>query len=103
MAKTPSPYSSSRSTYYCEIVGDYTPEFPKGVYAIPYRREYHTKVFRCISYSHRVWTQGPRGGVKIIKDRSGTDYLYGYVTKNEEIMKEFMWVKLKARPLGNYT
>ena len=80
---------------------DYTYEFPKGVITIPYRREYHTKIFRCTSYSHRVWTQGPRGGVKIIKDK--TDNNFGYVTKNEELMKEFMWIKLKAQPLANYT
>ena len=55
-----------------------------------------------MSYSHRVWVQGPRGGVRIIKDRSGTDFDYGYLTKNEKAMKEFMWVKLKAQPLGNY-
>lgn len=100
--KNPSPYASSNSIYYCEVEGDYTYEFSKGVYAIPYRREYHTKIFRCMSYSHRVWVQGPRGGVRIIKDRSGTDFDYGYLTKNEKAMKEFMWVKLKAQPLGNY-
>jgi hypothetical protein len=44
-------------------------------------------------FSDRVWKQGPYGGVKIIKDRSG---LYGYVTNNEEMMKKFMWVKLQA-------
>ena len=102
MAKRPSPYSSSRSTYYCEIVGDYTPEFPKGVYVIPYHREYHTKISRCVSYSNKVWVQGPRGGVKIIKDRTDPYAEYGYVTKNEEIMKEFMWVKLKAQSLTHY-
>jgi len=68
---------------------------------IPFRREYFTKINRCVSYSHKVWKQGPRGGVKIIKDRMGTDF-YGYVTKNEEAMKEFMWVKLQAQPLANY-
>ena len=88
------------TVYYCEIIDDYTWEFTKGVTMIPYRREYHTKVSRCISYSHRVWVQGPRGGVKILKDR--IDNVFGYVTKNEELMKEFMWVKLKAQPLNNY-
>ena len=54
-----------------------------------------------MSYSNKVWVQGSRGGVKIIKDR--TSNIYGYVTKNEELMKEFMWVKLKAQPLAHYT
>ena len=88
------------NTYYCELLDDYTWEFSKGVIIIPFRKEYRTKIMRCISYSHRVWSQGPRGGVKIIKDRIGNDY--GYVTKNDELMKQFMWVKLKAQPLNNY-
>ena len=99
--KYSSPYASTRSTYYCEVEGDSTYEFPKGVYAIPFKREYTTKIFRCISYSNKVWVQGPRGGVKIIKDRKNV--VYGYVTKNKEIMKEFMWAKLKAQPLHFYT
>ncbi len=53
-----------------------------------------------MSYSHRVWVQGPKGGVKMLKDRVG--YTYGYVTKNEELMKEFMWVKLKSQTLAHY-
>lgn len=88
------------TVYYCEILNDYNWEFSKGVIMIPFRREYFTKINRCVSFSHVVWKQGPRGGVKIIKDRIGTNY--GYVSKNEELMKEFMWVKLKAQPLPGY-
>jgi len=88
--------------YYCEIAGNYTPEFTKGVTSIPYRREYHTKILRCISYSDRVWIQGPRGGVKIVKNRRDMTNVYGYVTKNEKLMKEFMWVKLQAQTLAYY-
>lgn len=87
--------------YYFEIAGNYTWEFPKGIVFIPSRKEYSTKITRCMSYSHKVWKQGPRGGVKVIKDRMSTD-LRGYVTKNEEVMKQFMWVKLQAQPLANY-
>jgi hypothetical protein len=47
-----------------------------------------------------VWLQGPRGGVKIIKDKVGTEF--GYVTQNEKLMKEFMWVKLQAQSLQGY-
>jgi hypothetical protein len=89
--------------YYCEIPGNYTYEFPKGVTAIPWKREHTTKITRCISYSDRVWVQGPRGGVKIIKNRRDMTNVYGYVTKNEKLMKEFMWVKLKAQTLNLYT
>jgi hypothetical protein len=93
----------ANTVYYCEIAGDYTPEFSKGVTSIPWKIEYSTKIRRCISYSDRVWVQGPRGGVKIIKDRQTNVNLYGYVTKNEELMKRFMWVKLKAQSLAHYT
>lgn len=55
-----------------------------------------------MSYSHRVWVQGPKGGVKIIKNRLSNTNLYGYVTKNEGLMKEFMWVKLQAQTLPHY-
>ena len=44
--------------------------------------------------------QGPRGGVKIVKDR--INYyggVYGYITTNKKAMKEFVWIKLSARPL----
>jgi hypothetical protein len=90
----------ARPTYYFEVYEDYTHEFPKGVISIPYRHEYMTKIRRCMSYSHKVWLQGSRGGVKIIKDRE--DNNFGYVTKNEELMKEFMWAKLKAQSLAHY-
>ena len=87
-------------TYYCEIFAENNWEFSKGVVSIPFRPEYFTKIQRCISFSNRVWVQGPRGGVKIIKDRMGN--IFGYVTKNEELMKQFMWVKLQAQTLQGY-
>jgi hypothetical protein len=94
----------SETVYYCVLNGKYTYEFPEGVVAIPFKREYTTKITRCISYSDKVWVQGPRGGVKIIKDRlTYPSGVYGYVTKNKELMKEFMWVKLKAQTLHFYT
>ena len=89
--------------YYCEVLEDYSPEFPKGVLSITWKIEYNTKILRCMSYSHVVWVQGPRGGVRIIKDKIESLGLYGYVTKNEDAMKRFMWAKLKAQPLANYT
>lgn len=48
----------------------------------------------------RVWRQGPKGGVKILKEDWTKERFFGhrYVTKNEEAMREFMWLKLKARP-----
>jgi hypothetical protein len=50
--------------------------------------------------SDRIWCQGPKGGVKIVKDRiTYPGGMYGYVTHNEKAMKEFMWIKLKAKEL----
>jgi hypothetical protein len=44
----------------------------------------------------KVWREGPRGGVKVTCDFSlGAEC--GYITTNEEAMKEFMWAKLSAR------
>ena len=51
--------------------------------------------------SDRVWCQGPRGGVKIVKDRiTYPAGVYGYITNNSKAMKEFAWIKLSARHLG---
>ena len=89
------------SIVYCEVERepehDYW-EFAPGIYAIPDRRGYRTKISRCMSYSNRVWIQGPKGGVRL-KDEYN---IFRYVTKDEKLMKEFMWVKLKAQPLKHY-
>jgi hypothetical protein len=53
---------------------------------------------RLITISDKVWRQGPKGGVKIVKDRASRTHYVGYVTTNEKIMKDFMWVKLQAQP-----
>ena len=50
-----------------------------------------------MQFSDKVWRQGPKGGVKIVKDRNAPASSQ-YVTKDEKIMKEFMWVKLQAQP-----
>ena len=52
---------------------------------------------RLARLSNRIWRQGPRGGVKIVKSRGLSGYRY--VTNNEEMMKKFIWVKLKAQPV----
>jgi hypothetical protein len=45
-----------------------------------------------------VWRQGPKGGVKLVKDRWSWYGSNKYVTKDEKAIKEFMWVKLQAQP-----
>ena len=54
--------------------------------------------------SDLVWCQGRRGGVKLVHQ----DWMkypnefrkYGYITRDEEAMKEFMWAKLQAQTLS---
>lgn len=54
------------------------------------------------SVSRRIWRQGPRGGVKIIKDRQkhnwGQIHPTQYVTRDQDLMKEFLMVKIRAVP-----
>lgn len=52
------------------------------------------------SVSDKIWRQGPKGGVRVIKDRYKDCNSY-YITKNKEKMKQFMWVKLQAKTFIN--
>jgi hypothetical protein len=70
----------------------------------PYRIEqwYHPQLF---SHSDLVWQQGPKGGVKFILENwalcNGVKFRkHGYITTDDEAMKEFMWVKLTATDLN---
>ena len=45
----------------------------------------------------RVWCEGPKGGVKVIQNRTFDSFQFGYITTSEEAMKTFMWVKLSAK------
>lgn len=66
---------------------------------------WHVRKFmpRLLRESDTVWTQGPRGGVQIIKRTiSSTSWdVYGYITTNPDAMREFMWIKLRAVMLNN--
>jgi hypothetical protein len=62
---------------------------------------YSTKISRLASYSDRVWYQGNDGNVNIYKDRI-TGYKSFNVHTDEGTMKEFMWVKLKAKEYAGY-
>ena len=52
--------------------------------------------------SDRVYRQGPKGGVKLV--RSNWDIprapMLGYIGDNQRLLKEFMWIKLKAKHLN---
>ena len=95
---------NNRCTYYFELHQDRTDHIDSwkaGVYSSPgYMLDHRVRQSRLSQNSDRIWCQGPRGGVKIVKDRiSYPGGMYRYVTKNEKLMKEFAWVKLRARRL----
>lgn len=73
-----------------------------GVYsAAGYMGAWIGRQSRLAMNSDRVWCQGPRGGVKIVKDRrTYPGGMYGYITNNKKAMKEFAWIKLSARHIG---
>lgn len=54
---------------------------------------------RLMRESDQVWYQGPRGGVKLVK-HAYWDYWATYVRRDSEKMKQFLWVKLRAKKLG---
>ena len=54
--------------------------------------------------SDKVWCQGPQGGVRLVHYNwalySDVFRKYGYITRDREAMKEFAWIKLKAKQLN---
>jgi len=48
--------------------------------------------------SDQVWYQGPRGGVQLIRG-AYWNYWATYLRRDSEKMKQFAWVKLRARTL----
>ena len=87
------------NTYYFEI-RDSVRAITPGVYScrVDIRRFSHYQIEH-YQLSDRVWQQGPRGGVKIVKERGWGLYPMGYITTNPKWMKKFTWVKLQAQPL----
>ena len=95
----------NRCTYYFELLenrNDGIESWKAGVYSSPgYMGAWHGGQGRLSMNSDKIWCQGPRGGVKIVKDKInyyGGAY-GGYITNNKTAMKQFTWVKLSARPL----
>jgi len=76
--------------YYFQIT-DKNKENPIGVYAADWLYEGSYD-----SDAYNIWEQGKRGGVKILK-RNGWILEGKYITKDTNLMKEFMWVKLQAK------
>ena len=59
-----------------------------------------THLPRLMRESNQVWYQGPRGGVQLVK-HDYWDYWATYLRRDSEKMKQFVWVKLRARELGS--
>jgi len=91
-----------RYTYYCEVKNRIR-EYPQGVYKVVADKGINHMWFpalnRLTTVSDRVWKQGPKGGVRIIKAPWCDLVPVGYITTNEKYMKEFFWVKMKAKEL----
>ena len=83
-------------SYYCEVTYDRA-DIKPGIYSFSSQKNSHLGFNRLITLSDKVWRQGPKGGVKIIKDRGAAFRYNGYVTTDEKLMKKFMWVKLQAQ------
>ena len=54
---------------------------------------------RLMRESNQVWYQGPRGGVQLVK-WDYWDYQATYLRRDSEKMKQFLWIKLRARKLN---
>ena len=85
--------------YYFEVK-NHRGDVPDGVYSCQ-TQWMHLKPHELgyFEISDRVWLQGPRGGVKIVKDHGYDLYPRSYVTTNSKWMKKFAWAKLKAKPI----
>jgi hypothetical protein len=83
-------------TYYCEVTYDRA-DIKPGVYSFNSQKNSRIGYNRLITVSDKVWRQGPKGGVKIVKDRT-RNYM-NYVTSDEKMMKKFIWIKLKAQSI----
>lgn len=83
-------------TYYCEVFTDKR-FIKKGIYTYSCGKRKDFKYLELIQHSDKIWRQGPKGGVSIAKDRNSRLRHNQYITSDEKIMKEFMWIKLKAQ------
>lgn len=83
-------------SYYCEVDRDRY-DLKKGVYWYSSDKRNTMAYLKLYQFSDRIWRQGPKGGVKITKSRNEFAKSQ-YITKDEELMKKFMWVKLQAQP-----
>ena len=87
----------ARYTYY-GVKDDFAWQLNWGAIWLPHTNNNFQYMPRLMRESEQVWCQGPRGGVQLIK---GDYWIYWttYLRQDSEKMKQFVWVKLRARAL----
>lgn len=63
--------------------------------------ERSTKISRLASYSDRVWLQSENGRLALLKNNMTGEQTFD-ILNDDELGKEFMWVKLKAKEYAGY-
>jgi hypothetical protein len=86
--------------HYYGVQGDYTWHL-RSTHAPKVERWFQPQLF---TNSDLIWCQGPKGGVRLVHFnwmRNPSEFRkYGYITTHPESIKEFMWVKLRAKDLN---
>lgn len=86
--------------HYYGVRGDYAWCLPSD--SLPRQLRWYQA--RIIEESDLAWCQGPKGGVRLVYQNwvQVVDFKFRkhrYITNNKTAMKEFAWVKLRARKL----
>jgi hypothetical protein len=84
-------------TYY-GVKGDYAWKLDLDHWRLPHKNTNSQHMPRLMRESNQVWYQGPRGGVQLVK-HAYWDHWAPYLRRDSEKMKQFTWVKLRAREL----
>jgi len=84
-------------TYYC-VKGDAAWKLDLDHWRLPHKNTNSQHMPRLMRESNQVWYQGPRGGVQLVK-WDYWDYQATYLRRDSEKMKQFTWVKLRAKEL----
>ena len=87
-------------TAYYGVKGDCAWKLNWDGWRLPHKNTNSQHMPRLMRESNQVWYQGPRGGVQLVK-WDYCDYQATYLRRDSEKMKQFTWVKLRARELGS--
>ena len=85
-------------TAYYGVKGDFAWKLNCDNWRLPHKYTNSQHMPRLMRESNQVWYQGPRGGVQLVK-WDYCDYQATYLRQDSEKMKQFLWVKLRARAL----